>query len=52
MIATGSDAEWETKSLHAFVDGLVVHCATFPERVPPDEAIRLVSYYLDGLFKS
>lgn len=46
-----ADVELETKALHAFVDGLVVHCVTFPDRVPPEEVRRIVSYYLDSLFK-
>ncbi|WP_317965153.1 TetR family transcriptional regulator C-terminal domain-containing protein [Paenibacillus sp. CCS19] len=52
LVDAGIDVELETKALHAFVDGLVVHCATFPERVPQEQAKRMVSYYLDGLFKS
>jgi len=50
LVNTELDAELETKALHAFVDGLVVHCATFPEQLPPEQAKRMVSYYLDGLF--
>lgn len=51
LTCEGLNAELETKALHAFVDGLVVHCATFPEQVPTEQASRMVSYYLDKLFK-
>ncbi|AJY75653.1 TetR/AcrR family transcriptional regulator [Paenibacillus beijingensis] len=48
----GIDAEQETKELHALVDGLAVHRATFPERVREDDLMRIVSHHLNRLFKN
>lgn len=48
----GIDAEEEAKALHALVDGLAVHRAMLPERIEAEEIRRIVSRYLDRIFKS
>ncbi|PYI52652.1 TetR/AcrR family transcriptional regulator [Paenibacillus flagellatus] len=45
----GLDAEYETKRLHALVDGLVVHHVTCPESVAADEMMRIVERHVDSL---
>ncbi|MBW5448868.1 TetR family transcriptional regulator [Cohnella sp. CFH 77786] len=51
LAQAGIDAESETKALHALVDGLVVHCTVFPERVRAEELMNIVSYHLDRIFE-
>lgn len=46
------DPEEETKTLHAIVDGLVVHRVMVPERIEAGEMQMVVSRHLDRIFKS
>ncbi|WP_239618081.1 TetR/AcrR family transcriptional regulator [Cohnella mopanensis] len=41
------DAEQETRRLHALIDGLVVHHATFQDHLTRDELMTTISYHLD-----
>ncbi|MFB9330728.1 TetR/AcrR family transcriptional regulator [Paenibacillus aurantiacus] len=47
----GVDADLETRRLHALVDGLVLHLATFPERLGSEEVMQVVSYHLQSILK-
>ncbi|QYR23930.1 TetR family transcriptional regulator C-terminal domain-containing protein [Paenibacillus sp. sptzw28] len=47
----GINAEFETKRLHALVDGLVVHHTTFPELFVREELMAVVSYHLDDILR-
>lgn len=49
LAAPGIDPDLETKRLHALVDGLVVHHASFPEQITAEEMVRIVARHLDGL---
>lgn len=45
----GIDAERETKRLHALIDGLVVHHATFQEQLNREELMDTISYHVDTI---
>ncbi|GAA3409248.1 TetR/AcrR family transcriptional regulator [Paenibacillus hodogayensis] len=49
LLPESTDSDYETKRLHALVDGLVVHHLTFPERVTVEDMRRVVSRHLDSL---
>jgi AcrR family transcriptional regulator len=43
------DVEYETRRLHAMVDGLVLHHVTYPERSMPEQMMNIISCHLDRL---
>ncbi|MEI2399817.1 TetR/AcrR family transcriptional regulator [Paenibacillus phytohabitans] len=43
------DLDREIKTLHALVDGLVVHSVIYPEMVTPEDMIKLISSHFDKL---
>lgn len=45
------DVDLETRRLHALIDGLVLHLATFPERLEREEVMRVVAYHLQSILK-
>ncbi|MEI7026411.1 TetR/AcrR family transcriptional regulator [Paenibacillus sp. y28] len=50
LLKPGIDPEQETRRLHALIDGLVVHCTTYPDLFRTDDLMQTVSYHLDTLF--
>lgn len=46
------DAELETRRLHALIDGLVVHHATYPELSNREDMLRTISYHIDCLLQA
>ncbi|RNB85149.1 TetR family transcriptional regulator [Brevibacillus fluminis] len=51
LISEVMDLDLESKRLHALIDGLVVHHASFPERLSKEEMIGIVSNHLDSLLQ-
>ncbi|MFC4098806.1 TetR/AcrR family transcriptional regulator [Paenibacillus xanthanilyticus] len=47
----GIDASLESRRLHALIDGLVLHLATFPERLGREEVMQVVAYHLQSILK-